>query len=157
MEGLRISGGVYGHVVEHRLEDSFRRSSNEVSQASLNEALKIHRARHGGGGPRENLELAMRRWIRSKRSETDLDKLIELRIALEAMYEIGGLNEKGFRIATYGAWHLGENFEQRHAFRETLHKVYSDSSSAVHGGKLKYAAKDPKLFSPHRTFAATEF
>ena len=63
------------------------------------------------------------------------------------MYEIGGLNEKGFRIATYGAWHLGENFEQRHAFRETLHKVYSDSSSAVHGGKLKYAAKDPKLVS----------
>ena len=23
--------------------------------------------------------------------------------------------------------------------------MYSDSSSAVHGGKLKYAAKDPKL------------
>ena len=33
----------------------------------------------------------------------------------------------------------------QYAFRETLHKVYSDSSSAVHGGKLKYAAKDPKL------------
>ena len=119
----------------------------KVSQASLNEALKIHHARYGGGGPRESLELAIRRWIRSKRSETDLDKLIELRIALEAMYEIGGVNEKGFRIATYGAWHLGEHFEQRHAFRETLHKLYSDSSSAVHGGKLKYAAKDPKLVS----------
>ena len=119
----------------------------KVSQASLNEALKIHHARHGGGGPRESLELAMRRWIRSKRSGTDLDKLIELRIALEAMYEIGGVNEKGFRVATYGAWHLGENFEQRHVFRETLRKAYSDSSSAVHGGKLKYAAKDPKLVS----------
>ena len=119
----------------------------KVSQASLNEALKIHHARHEGGGPRESLELAMRRWIRSKKSGTDLDKLIELRIALEAMYEIGGLNEKGFRIATYGAWHLGENFEQRHAFRETLRKAYSDSSSAVHGGKLKHAAKDPKLVS----------
>ena len=119
----------------------------KVSQASLNEALKIHHARHGGGGPKESLELAMRRWIRSKRSATDLDKLIELRIALEAMYEIGGLNEKGFRIATYGAWHLGKTFEQRHAFRETLRKAYSDSSSAVHGGKLKYAAKDPKLVS----------
>ena len=119
----------------------------KVSQASLNEALKIHHARYGGGGPRESLELAMQRWIRSKRSGTDPDKLIELRIALEAMYEIGGATEKGFRVATYGAWHLGENFEQRHAFRETLHKVYSDSSSAVHGGKLKYAAKDPKLVS----------
>ena len=119
----------------------------KVSQASLNEALKIHHARHAGGGQRESLELAIRRWIRSKRSETDLDQLIELRIALEAMYEIGGMNEEGFRIATYGAWHLGENFEQRHAFRETFRKAYSDSSSAVHGGKLKSAAKDPKLIS----------
>ena len=119
----------------------------KISQADLDEALTIHRARHGSEGPRENLELAMRRWIRSKRPGTDLDKLIELRIALEALYEIGTANEKAFRIATYGAWHLGKDFEQRHLFRETLRKAYSDSSSAVHGGKLRYAAKDPGLVS----------
>ena len=116
-----------------------------VSQTDLSNALKIHHARHGGGGPKENLELAMSRWIRSKRSGTDLDKLIELRIALEALYEIGGLNEKGFRIATYGAWHLGKDFQERRECRETLRKVYDDSSRAVHGGKLKHAAKKPEL------------
>ena len=131
--------------VGYKVRSGTRRT--KVSQADLDEALKIHRARHGGRGSRENLELAMRRWIRSKRPGTDLDKLIELRIALEALYEIGGVNEKGFRIATYGAWHLGANLEQRHEFRETLRKAYSDSSSAVHGGKLKYAAKDPDLVS----------
>ena len=119
----------------------------KISQANLDDALEIHRKRYGGGGPRENLELAISRWIRSKRAGTDLDKLTELRIALEALYEIGGANEKAFRIATYGAWHLGKDFEQRHLFRETLRKAYSDSSNAVHGGKLKYAAKDPGLVS----------
>lgn len=117
----------------------------KVSASDLVEALEIHQARHNGGGPRENLELAMRRWIRSKRPGSDLDRLIELRIALEALYEIGGVNEKGFRIATYGAWHLGKDFERRHLLRETLRKAYSDSSNAVHGGKLRYAAKDPGL------------
>ena len=116
-----------------------------VAQADLNEALRIQHARHKGGRTRANLELAMRRWIRSKRAGSNVDKLIELRIALEALYEIGGLNEKGFRIATYGAWHLGNDFEQRLNVRETLRKSYSESSSAVHGGKLKYAKKDPEL------------
>ena len=113
----------------------------------MNAAQKIHDARHVDGKPKENLELAMRRWIRSKRPGTDLDKLIELRIALEALYEIGGLNEKGFRIATYGAWHLGNTFQQRCAYRDTLRKVYDDSSRAVHAGKLKHAAKNRELVS----------
>ena len=121
--------------------------TKKISQADLNEALEIHRTRYGGGESRENLELAIRRWIRSKRPGSDLDKLIELRIALEALYGIGGANEKAFRIATYGAWHLGKDFKQRHLFRETLRKAYSDSSNAVHGGKLKYAVKDPDLVS----------
>ena len=131
--------------VTYKVRSGLRKT--KISQADLDEALKIHRARHGSRGPRENLELAMRRWIRSKRPGTDLDKLIELRIAMEALYEIGGANEKAFRIATYGAWHLGKDFEQRRLFRETLHKAYRDSSSAVHGGKLKHAAKDPGLVS----------
>lgn len=119
----------------------------EFTQNHLSDARRFHRARHAGGKPRENLELAMRRWIGSKRAVTDVDKLIELRIALEALYEIGGLNEKGFRIANYGAWHLGRDFEERRDYRAILHSAYDDSSRAVHGGKLKRAAKDPELVS----------
>ena len=123
------------------------RGGTRFGQQHSDAARQIHRARHAGGRPRENLELSMRRWIRSKRAGTDLDKLIELRIALEALYEIGGLNEKGFRIATYAAWHLGKDFEERREYRETLRKVYDDSSRAVHGGKLKHAAKNRELVS----------
>ena len=119
----------------------------KFTQEHLEVARQIHQARHAGGKPRENLELAMRRWIRSKRPGTDMDKLIELRIALEALYEIGGLNEKGFRIATYAAWHLGKDFEERRDYRDSLRKVCDDSSRAVHGGKLKHAAKNQELVS----------
>ena len=129
----------------HKVRSGAR--GTKVSQAGLDDALKIHRARYDRSGPKENLELAMNRWIRSKRPGTDLDKLIDLRIAIEALYEIGGDNEKAFRIATYGAWHLGETFEKRLEIRETLRKAYRDSSSAVHAGKLKYAAKEPDLVS----------
>ena len=119
--------------------------TTKISQESLNEAVKIQQARYGRGQARENLELALRRWVRSKRAGSKVDKFIELRIALEALYEIGGLNEKGFRIAMYGAWHLGKDFEQRRYIRETLRKAYDDSSRAVHGGKLKHAKKDREL------------
>ena len=132
--------------VGYKVRSGIRRTT-KVSQADLDEALRIHRARYGAGGSRENLELAVRRWIRSKRPGTGMDKLIELRIALEALYEIGEANEKGFRLATYGAWHLGGDFEQRREIREVLGKSYRDSSSAVHAGKLKFAAKDPGLVS----------
>jgi len=119
----------------------------KVSESDLVAALEIHRARHGGEGPRENLELALRRWIRSGSTGSVPDSLIELRIAVEALYEIGGMNEKGFRIATYGAWHLGADFGERHWIRETLRKAYDDSSRAVHAGQLKHAEKDPGLLS----------
>ena len=119
--------------------------TTKITQEDLNEAVRVQKARFERGKSRENLALAVRRWIRSKRAGSDLDKLIELRIALEALYEIGGLNEKGFRISMYGAWHLGKDIEQRRHVREILRKAYDDSSRAVHGGKLKHAKKDVNL------------
>ena len=37
----------------------------------------------------------------------------KLRIALEALYLKGFDDELGFRVANYGAWHLGADFDQR--------------------------------------------
>ncbi len=141
---LEAFGGV-------RKWDSYRpprhTPKTKVGQSELEQALKIHYARYGSGMPREHLELSLRRWMGSKRSGADADKLIELRIALEALYEIREQNEKGFRISIYGAWHLGEDLERRRQIQETLNKAYADSSSTVHGGTLKHAVKDPELIS----------
>ena len=81
------------------------------AQRDLDRAREIHLARHadGAGGKRKELDQAISRWMKSKQSSADSDRLIELRIALEALYGKGAMNEKAFRVSTYGAWHLGRD------------------------------------------------
>ena len=53
-----------------------------------------------------------------------VDRLIELRIALEALYLKDFANEKSqemrFRLALIGDWHLGETYAKRLQIREVL-------------------------------------
>ena len=42
--------------------------------------------------PPSKLEPEIGRWIRSEGPETNPDKLIELRIAMEALYDVGGVS-----------------------------------------------------------------
>ena len=81
-------------------------------QEHLEQAREIHLARSSFGEKRRHLDTAVSRWIKSKRSNASLaDKFIDLRIALEALYlEDDNKTEKGFRLATRGAWHLGADF-----------------------------------------------
>lgn len=117
------------------------------TQDNLNKARKIHLMRHGrrSGGDRRALHQAISRWIKSKRSSADADRLIELRIALEALYGKGAMNEKAFRVSTYGAWHLGETVDERRRVRETLRKAYDDASRAIHASELKHTKTDKHL------------
>ena len=116
-------------------------------QKHLDRAREIHLVRHGNGSieKRRDVELAISRWLKSKSSTSDADKLIELRIALEALYGRRAMNEKGFRVSTYGAWHLGESVEDRRRVRETLRKAYDDASRAIHAGNLKHVKRDGRL------------
>ena len=97
------------------------------------------------GGNRKELDQAISRWMKSKRSSADSDRLIELRIALEALYGKGAMNEKAFRVSTYGAWHLGGTVDERRHVRETLRKAYDDASRAIHAGELKHTKQDKQL------------
>ena len=65
-----------------------------------------------------------------------MDKFIDLRIALEALYLERLEGEMGFRLATYGAWHLGRSLAERREYRAVLRKAYQVSSKAVHSGEL---------------------
>ena len=90
----------------------------------------------------EKIEVALTRWLMSKDFEKDLvDKFIDLRIALESLYLQDFLNEQSqemrFRLALFGAWHLGSDFEDRRKVRKVLRDAYDTASAAVHGGDLK--------------------
>ena len=85
----------------------------------------------------KHVDLALARWLKSKRRAALEDKLIDLRIALEALYMQNAQGEIRFRTAMNGAWHLGETFDERLRRYETLNKVYDDASKVVHGNTLK--------------------
>ena len=77
------------------------------------------------------------RWPRTPELE---DKYIDLRVALEAIYLKDFMNEHSqemrFRLALFGAWHLGADFEERRSIRKGLRDAYDTASKAVHEGEL---------------------
>ena len=109
----------------------------DLSQEHLEQALDIQ-SKRDSSQEKQGLGMMISRWANSKRPESSLpDQFIELRIALEALYLKDRSGEKGFRLATYGAWHVGTNFKERMKHHKTLLKMYKIASAAVHASELK--------------------
>lgn len=133
----------YGDVEAFFLNPGFssrrKEASNipviSVGEESVRECLQTHSMLEG----RRDLDLAIARWRRAKHARTIDEQLIELRIALESslLNDDTGTSEKSQRIATRGAWLLGETPDQRKSYFETLRQVYSYASSVIHGGTPK--------------------
>lgn len=118
------------------------RSNTTATLASDNFSKAYELFRERIDQERPEVDLAIVRWMESKRDVGISDQLIDLRIALEALY-LGGMNDElGFRLANYGAWHLGANFEERKEYRENLHAVYRRASQAIHASTKAFTKKD---------------
>ena len=81
--------------------------------------------------PLEHVDLAVARWLKSKRRASVEDRLIELRIALEALYATGR-GQIGLKVATRGAWHLGRDYDERCRYKDVLRDVYRRASAVIH-------------------------
>lgn len=83
--------------------------------------------------PTGNLRTAVDRWVASKSRLTLADRLIELRIAMEALF-LPKNARGGFRagVATNGAWYLGTDREDRRRTRDILGRAYRRASSGIH-------------------------
>ena len=79
------------------------------------------------------------------------DRFIDLRVALEALYLKKFKGEQNqemtFRLALFGAWHLGDGAEERKDIRRTLRDVYRLGSRAVHGQELKSSEENRRVLS----------
>ena len=118
-------------------------SSTGFTQDQFEHAREIHNLRNARGRSNVGLDTAVRRWIKSKSSESSfLDQLIDLRIALEALYLDNNEGELRFRLASHGAWHISESTEERKANFQTLLQVYKLASSAVHGIDVRTSDKN---------------
>ena len=100
----------------------------------------------------EEINVAISRWCKTKESfRTLADQFIDLRITLEALYlkDFKGeqSQEMRFRLALFGAWHLGANVNERKKIRKTLRDTYDIASKAVHGGNLEFSEGNRSLLA----------
>ena len=118
--------------------NGFYSVKTSLSQEQLDETHDLLLKRFAVGNSRGSVDLAISRWMRSKRPDASLsDRFIELRIALEVLYLGGSGGELGFRLATHGAWHLGADFSERCEYQQTLRDAYDLASKAVHTGEVE--------------------
>lgn len=119
-----------------------------MSQNQFIDALKLFALLQSKGTTIKRLRIVISRWMQSKRDDAALtDKLIDLRIALEALYLQGMNDELGFRLATLGAWHLGVDFNERREYQKILREAYKLGSNAVHASEVKPSEKNRKLLT----------
>lgn len=92
----------------------------------------------------ERFDVAVNRWMASVSHDmATSDRVIDLRIALEALYVDSAQGELRFRLVTTAARHLRNNVDERKAVRDLLSRFYGIASRIVHGAaKAKYRAKD---------------
>ena len=124
-----------------------RPSAVPLSQEQLEQARDIHLLRYANGEAKRGLDTAISRWMRSKQTNAFIDKFIELRIALEALYLKDESGEKGFRLAAYGAWHLSANYEERRTCFVKLRNLYDRASKVVHAGNIKVTKENRELLT----------
>lgn len=135
-EGLQILGMLVGPVSSRRLANYAFPHGPRMSGEHLVQVLELVTKRIDDQNSNQRLDRAIRRWVGSKYSGDLADQFIELRIALEALYNKKSSGGAGFRVANHGAWHLGAGFEERRQYKEILHKVYSRASVAVHADEV---------------------
>ena len=121
-------------------------NASGFTQENFEHAREMHNLRNTREKNKPSLDTAVRRWIKSKSSESSLsDQLIDLRIALEALYLDNTEGELRFRLASHGAWHVSHGAEERKQNFQTLLQTYKLASSAVHGGDVKTNDKNKTL------------
>ena len=89
----------------------------------------------------QDTRIAASRLIKSRDSAQSLvDQFVDLRMALEALFLRDFTNEQSqemrFRLSLFGAWFLGQDFEDRRRIRKVLRDAYDKASGAVHTGNL---------------------
>ena len=134
----------YGEVDAFFLNAGFSSGHRETRGASPKrisvEQFSSCMELHGLLEKHNMLDLGIARWLRSKHPLAQDEQLVELRIALESVLlsdDRGSVGEKRHRLASRGAWLLGETFESRKEHFRTLRNAYDFASSVLHAGNPK--------------------
>ncbi len=112
--------------------------STKAGKAEIDEAKRLYEVLVNlDSNIGEKLQIPIDRWIKSKTGGNPIDKIIDLGIALEALYiPDGGSGEITFKLAARATWHLGRDKEHRKKLKKEFTQIYDWRSKAVHTGAL---------------------
>ena len=118
-------------------------SSTKARTSQIEEAKRIYNEfAEFNQKDREKLLIVIKRWIKSKTSQEDVDRMIDLGIALESLYVPESSGEITFKLGVRAAWHLKEDPADRQKLKKTFGDIYKWRSDAVHTGKLPKKTKN---------------
>lgn len=107
-----------------------RANEDHIEQAKcLHERLVNFNSKDKG-----KLLIAIDRWIKSKASGSEADKIIDLGIALEALYVPDGGGNTTYKLAIRAARYLGKDKKGREDLLAKFKQIYNCRSKAVHAG-----------------------
>ena len=111
----------------------------EAGKSQIEEAKRIYdEFARFNSKEKKKLMIAVKRWIKSKTSQEDVDRMIDLGIALESLYLPTGTREQlTYQFRFHASKYLGKNEADRKDLLEEFKNIYGCRSTAVHGGILK--------------------
>ena len=83
----------------------------------------------------EKLQIPIERWIKSKVSIKPIDKIIDLIIALEALY-VTGKYHIGKKLSHRASWYLGENPAHQQELETEFEAIYDYRNGVVHSRRV---------------------
>ena len=123
-------------------------AGRDLTPGSLKEALSLLPALSSLNNADPRFKVAVTRWARSVVADAEaVDRAIDLRIALEALYLDSDVGELGFRLATTCARHLGGTLEERRDTWNAIRAFYGLASRIVHGSEesQSWGAEAPRI------------
>ena len=112
----------------------YERPEPNLTSGSLERGWQFLVELHKRVSSEPRFRVSVNRWAKSVAEDADdIDRAIDLRIALEALYLDSETGELGFRLATTCARHLGGTLEDRKEIWTAVRDFYNEASRVVHG------------------------
>lgn len=119
-------------------------ASVEVEQSQIREAKRLYKILDKNPEVSEKLRVPINRWVKSKTLQAPIDKIIDLVIALEALY-VTRKDKIERQLCHRASWYLGENEAHREEIETELKAVYQYRSDIVHsrgaGNKVEFGER----------------
>lgn len=115
--------------------------TKKVGPAEIDEAKRLYHILDKNSGIRKDLRIPIDRWVKSKASGSEVDKIIDLGIAFEALYVRDGGGDTTYKLAIRAARHLGKDKDDREKLLKKFKQIYRCRSDAVHTGTVDQKVK----------------